>query len=139
MSTLDRNKSTARRWLDLVSAGDLTQLKAVTSPDWVMLGGPPNLPPGHAGLDELFRTIGPVQQTWEVEQILAEGDLVAVRAINHCTQESFLGVPGRGIEQIFAATFLLRIVDGRVIQTWRTADDLGRLLQLGAHIEAGAA
>jgi len=37
------------------------------------------------------------------------------------------GVPGGGIH---------RVVDGRVAETWRCADDLGRLLQLGARIGA---
>ena len=44
------------------------------------------------------------------------------------------GSPG---VQVFTATFVLRIVDGLVAQTWRNADDLGRLLRLGARIEDG--
>jgi len=28
-----------------------------------------------------------------------------------------------------------RIADGKLVETWRNADDLGRLLQLGARIE----
>ena len=45
-------------------------------------------------------------------------------------------MPGRGIRQVFAAIFIHRVVDGRVAETWRCADDLGRLLQLGARIGA---
>ena len=55
---------------------------------------------------------------------------------NSCEQQSFFGVPGRGIRQVFAAIFIHRVVDGRVAETWRCADDLGRLLQLGARIGA---
>jgi predicted ester cyclase len=44
-------------------------------------------------------------------------------------------VPGRGRRQEFSATFVFRIVDGQVHETWRNADDLGRVPQLGARIE----
>jgi hypothetical protein len=50
-------------------------------------------------------------------------------------QDSFLGIPARGRTQTFTATFILRIGGGKVLETWRNADDLGRLLQLGARIE----
>ena len=123
-------------FLDLVTAHDLDGLCALVTDDWTMHGGPPGLPPGRAGVHELFRHIGPVRQTWTVEDVVAAGDRVVVRGTNSCEQESFFGVPGRGIRQTFAAIFIHRIVDGRVAETWRCADDLGRLLQLGARIGA---
>ena len=42
-----------------------------------------------------------------------------------------------GVRQVFTATFVLRIVYGLVAQTWRNADDLWRLLRLGARNEDG--
>jgi len=138
-SALEQNKALACRWLDLVSAGDIDGLAALITPDWLMLGGPPDLPRGRAGLELLFATFGEISQTWRVDLVLAENDLVAVRATNYCTMGSFFGVPGRGIEQVFTATFVFEIRDGRIARTFRNADDLGRLLQLGARIEAGAA
>jgi hypothetical protein len=49
-------------------------------------------------------------------------------------QDSFLGVPAAGIEQIFTATFIFQIADGLVRRVWRNAEDLQRLLQLGARV-----
>ena len=77
----------------------------------------------------------PIDQTWTIEDVIAEGDKVVVRATNTCVQESFFGIPGHGRPQTFTATFIHRIADGKVHETWRNADDLGRLLQLGARIE----
>jgi predicted ester cyclase len=51
-------------------------------------------------------------------------------------QEYFLGVPAKGRTQIFTATFIHAIADGKVQATWRNADDLGRLLQLGARFQS---
>jgi hypothetical protein len=127
-------KELAVRWLDLISAGDVEELCRTTSPTWSMAGGPPGLPPGPDGIRALVASFGRIQQRWIIEDVIAEGDRVVVRAVNHCEQDAFLGVPAAGVEQVFAATFVFRIVDGRVEQIWRTAQDLQRLLQLGATI-----
>jgi predicted ester cyclase len=137
MSSTEENKMLARRWLALISAHQVEEICEMTAPDWRMHGGPPALTPGPEGVRELFRAIGPVDQEWTVEDVIAEGDKVVVRATNSCVQESFLGVPGRGRRQIFTATFIHRISGGKVVETWRNADDLGRVLQLGARIEPG--
>jgi predicted ester cyclase len=134
MCSIEENKRIARRWLDLVSAHEIEQICELTAPAWTMHGGPPNLASGHDGVRQLFRTIGPVDQQWTIEDTIAEGDRVVVRATNTCVQESFFGIDGRGKRQVFTATFTFRIVDGRVVETWRNADDLGRLFQLGARI-----
>ena len=131
---LDANKQLAVRWLDLVSSGDVDAICALTAPDWTMEGGPPDLPEGHAGVRALFATFGDITQTWHVDDVIAEGDRVAVRATNRCVQDSFFGVPAAGVEQVFTATFVFQIVDGVVRRVWRNAADLQRLLQLGARV-----
>jgi len=132
------NKLLARRWLELVSDHRVDELCATTAPGWRMHGGPPGLPPGPAGVRALFATFGPIDQHWTVDEVVAEGDVVVVRATNTCMQDRFLGVHGRGRPQTFAAMFMHRIADGLVAETWRVADDLGRVLQLGARIEPPA-
>ena len=135
MSTIDENKHLARRWLELVSAHRIDELCTTVAPTWTMHGGPPNLPRGPEGIRTLFGTFGPsIEQTWTVNAVVAEGDLVVVRATNRCTQESFLGIPAHSRTQTFSAMFMHRIVNGLVEETWRNADDLGRVLQLGARL-----
>jgi predicted ester cyclase len=132
------NKAVARRFLDLVAAHDIEALCALVTDDWTMRGGPPNLPTGPDGVRALFGSFGAIEQTWTVEDVVAEGDRVAVRGTNTCVMDSFLGVPGAGRTQTFTATFIHRVVGGRIAATWRNADDLGRLLQLGATIRPPA-
>ena len=103
-----------------------TACAAMTSENWVMVGGPPT-PTGHDGIRVLFEHIGEVDQTWTINDVIAENDKVVVRATNTCIQESFFGVPGAGITQVFSATFILQFADGLVINTWRNAADLQRL------------
>ena len=135
---MEANKKVARRWMRLISEHAIEEMCAMTADDWTMHGGPPNLPKGTEGVRALFRAIGPVQQTWDIDDVIAEGDKVVIRATNTCTQDSFFGVPAKGRTQVFSAMFILKIRDGIVQETWRNADDLGRLFQLGARIEPPA-
>ncbi|GAB3918168.1 ester cyclase [Larkinella terrae] len=134
MSVIEKNKELAQLWLQLVSEGKIEELCALTHPEWKMYGGPPVMPSGPDGIRFLFGTFDHVDQLWEVNLMLAEGDLVAVRATNTCLQNSFFGIPAQGKQQVFTSTFIFHIVDGLMIQTWRNADDLGRVLQLGAKL-----
>jgi hypothetical protein len=86
------------------------------------------------GIRALFRTFVQIEQTWTIDYVIAEADKVVVRATNSCIQDSFLDVPAHGKRQTFSATFIHRIGGGKIVETWRNADDLGRLLQLGARI-----
>ena len=135
MSSVEQNKRIAQRFLHLVSEHDVEALCGMVAASWTMHGGPPGLSPGPDGLRELFRTFGAIDQTWTIDDIIAEGDKVVARATNRCEQESFLGVASHGRRQTFSAIFIHRIADGTIVETWRNADDLGRLLQLGARIE----
>ncbi|KYF90920.1 hypothetical protein BE17_45005 [Sorangium cellulosum] len=99
--------------------------------------GPPALPSGPDGIRKLFGTFGAIEQEWTIEDVISEGDKVVVRATNTCNQASFLGIPSHGRKQTFTAMFIHQIADGKIIETWRNADDLGRLLQLGAWFEPG--
>jgi hypothetical protein len=135
MSKIEENKKIAWRWMDLISAHKIEEICELIAPDWEMHGGPPTLTRGAEGVRELFRTMGKINQTWTIEDTIAEGSKVVVRATNLCEQESFFGVSGSGIVQKFTATFTHLIVGGRILVTWRNADDLGRIFQLGGRIE----
>ena len=136
MFNKEDNKTVALKWLEYINGHQIEEICLITAPTWKMHGGPPNLPMGTEGVYQLFRTIGPIAQRFKVEDIIAEDDIVVLRTINNCIQESFFGIPGRDKMQTFSAMFMHRIVNGIIMETWRNADDLGRLFQLGARIEA---
>jgi predicted ester cyclase len=137
--SIEENKHLARRFLDYVSEHQIEELCEMVAPTWTMRGGPPNLPAGPDGIRTLFGTFTKIKQSWTIEDVIGEGDKVVVRATNTVIQESFFGIDARGKQQTFTAMFMFRIADGRIQETYRNADDLGRLLQLGARIVTGAA
>ena len=136
MIDIDANIQLATNWLHWIGTADVAAMLQTAAPEWQLHGGPPNLPSGPAGLCVLAAHLQDVEQTWTVDDVIAAGDRVVLRATNVCEQPSFLGVPAAGVRQVFTATFTFRISDGLVHEIWRNADDLGRLLQLGARIEA---
>jgi len=122
---MKNNKLIGRLWMEFIRKGDIEGICAVTAPDWTMHGGLSDLP-GEQPLRirKLFSLYRPGTERWNIEHIIAEDDLVVIRAVN--LDESN--------EPLFTATFIHRIVNGRIQETWRNADDLQRLLQLGANI-----
>ncbi len=74
MSSIEDNKTIARRWLNLVSEHKIEEICELTAPTWTMHNIPVELPPGPDGVRELFRTMGPIDQTWTIEDVIAEGD-----------------------------------------------------------------
>jgi hypothetical protein len=68
------------------------------SPGRTDLGARLPVPPRNA-----LATIGPIDQKWTIDDVVAEGDRVVVRETCSCEQESFFGVPARGTRQVFTA------------------------------------
>src|SRR5690349_3031745 len=137
-TTTENNKAIARRFLELVSEHNLDALCDMITPDWKMYGGLPNLPQGPAGMRQLFEHLSTVKQVWKINDMVAEGDKVVVRATNTCIQDAFFCVPGKGKQQVFTAMFMQTIVDGKIEETFRNADDLGRVFQLGGQVMSGS-
>ena len=136
--TIAYNKAIARRFLECVSAHDVDGILALITPTWRMTGGPPGLPPGEAGIRTLFASFGRIVQHWDIADVVAEGDAVVVRGTCTVEQDHFLGIYARGRQQVFTATFTHHVADGLIDRTHRNADDLGRLLQLGATFQPAA-
>jgi predicted ester cyclase len=67
-----------------------------------------------------------------VEDVVAGGDKVVVRVTYRGTdQGGFFGRPATGKRFVLTALYLLRVVEGRVVELWQEADRLGMMQQLG--------
>ena len=67
-----------------------------------------------------------------VEDILTEGDRVAVRVILEGTHTGQgLGVPPTGRRVSIQWIIILRMVDGQIVEAWNSYDQLGLLRQIG--------
>jgi len=68
-----------------------------------------------------------------VEELVAEGDLVAARFSWRGTHkgEAFLGIPPSGKAILVRGMEFFRLRDGRIVEHWDNVDELGMLTQLG--------
>ena len=69
----------------------------------------------------------------EIEDLIGDGDRVAWRLIVTGTHEGeFKGVSPTGKRVKFAAGYIFRVENGKIVERWTNFDRLGLLVQLGA-------
>ncbi len=113
-ATDERNRAVTRRLLeDLWSGGDLAVAEELFAPDLVHHMAPAGIAPGPAGQRAflaLMREKLPEMRT-QINQLIVEGDLVAVRWTRTARQPN-------GELRRFEGADILRIVDGKIVEIW---------------------
>lgn len=133
---LEANKDLVRRFTELANAADWDALADIVADDFTRhsaaTAGPPVTSRDQfVALQESFLSTFPDQRV-TLEQLIAEGDYVAVRALYTGTQTGPMGefpATGRAVEGPFIAVF--RIEAGRIAELWVEWDNLVMLTQLG--------
>jgi predicted ester cyclase len=70
---------------------------------------------------------------FEIEDMVAEGDLVCVRLTSSATQSGeFMGMPPTGRRYTIGEIHIFRIREGEIAEHWHQLDALGMLSQLKA-------
>jgi C-1 hydroxylase len=126
------NKALVQQLIDRWNVGDLAGMMSSWSPDMVHHSRGEDLSretvaAAMAGLMQSFPGL-----TFEVHEMIAEGDKVASLITLHATHTGeFMGVPPTGRTLEVTMMGLIRIVDGQVVEHWGAADGLALLQQLG--------
>jgi len=72
----------------------------------------------------------------EIENIFASGDFVAAQLRYTGTQESaFMEIPSTGKNIDYKGIFILKMQDGKIIESWGIEDDLTMMKQLGIELK----
>jgi predicted ester cyclase len=145
---IDDAKALAVRSIQIMSDGTREDFYAVCHPEFLNHEAKEEPPasrgrgPEAAYATALWLRDAFAELRWEINEVIAEGDLVVV----HCTMKGRHARPFAGydehaeIGQVFpptgrtfasTQTHWLRIAEGRVIEHWANRDDLGTALQLG--------
>ena len=134
--TLEENKAIARRYNEEIwGKGDLTVVDEIVSPDFFEHGTDMNGPNGvKQGAAFIHKTNSNIRIT--VEDQIAEGDKVMNRLEAHGI---YVGgrndVPDTAIGKQWSITrmfYVIRIVDGKIVEVWHAHDELVIMKQLGA-------
>ena len=137
VTTPEENKELVRRWFEALSSGGSEDVAALAAEDVVYHDPSPQEEPQTGGTEEWAsdreQDYPDLQVT--VEQIVAEGDLVASYQRYTGTQqgdvEDQLGIPATGLPTEWVSMATFRIECGKIAEIWTVADDLGRLQALG--------
>ncbi len=132
---LEANKALVRRVYVAFSGGDPADLDTVIAPDFAHHPLLPDENPGREGFKgvvKVFRTVFPDFDV-TLEDVVAEGDKVAIRGIARGTQRGdLLGIAPTGKPVAFAVADVYRIEDGMIAEGWHLEDYLSIFLQIGA-------
>ncbi len=138
MSTEEHNKAIARRLIEVSDQLAMGQdISAEVAELWDpnarhhAAGGPEM---DTAGYLQFLRALaaGFPHYHHKIEDQIAEGDKVATRLTLYGTHTgNFRGIPPTGKQVTIAGINIVRIVDGKVVEAWANADNLGLMQQLG--------
>lgn len=134
---IDENVALVLRAEAAWNAGDLDALDELFAPEATSHAEVPGLPPGLEGWKiahtNMMRALP--DRNVAVEDVVAEGDLVAVRCRFTGTNLGGLGwagIPANGRPIDIPVIGIYRIHDGRIVEHWALNDLLGLLRQAGA-------
>jgi steroid delta-isomerase-like uncharacterized protein len=127
-------KEVARRTLEeIFPANDAAAIVETTADDFVNHEAPPGTPPGPGSVIYFMQLLADAfsDQRWDVEQVMSDGDLVAVR----CTHSgrhtgTFFGVPATGRTFCYKQMHILRFENGKAAEHWAVRDDASLMRQL---------
>lgn len=130
-------KARVRQFYDeVVNTGDLDRVDEFCTEDFVDHEEFPGIPPDREGVKQFFAMTRAAFPDFrmDVEELIVEGDRVAVRATMSGThQGEFLGMPATGRRFSVIAVDILRIVDEeRAAEHWGVTDVMSLMQQLGA-------
>lgn len=132
----EQNKTLVRRLIDeVLNKGNFAAIDEIVAPTFVEHEElPPNIPPGIEGLKAFFAEWrrGFPDGNVTVEQLLAEGDLVACYEVWSGTHTGeFMGIPPSGKPVNFKVVDIVRIADNQVVEHWAVSDNLALMQQIG--------
>ena len=134
-SATEQNKATVRRvYQEFTNQRQLELAAELFSPDFVDHGAPETRR-GAEGVTEttrLFLAAFPDFQ-FEIETMMAEGDLVHVRGTITGTQQGpYAGLPASGKQARWSAMDDFRFENGKIVERWTERNRIALLRQLGA-------
>jgi len=135
MMTTEDNKALVRRFIDeIFLEGKPEAVDDLLADDFV----PHNLGKTGTGKSAMTDAIkrasaGLSDAQMTIEDVIAEGDKVAVRLTSHAVQTGpFMGLPPSGKPYTIEEIHIFRIKDGKVTEHWHQGDFMGMMTQLGA-------
>jgi steroid delta-isomerase-like uncharacterized protein len=132
--SIEENKAVVRRFVDQIFVrGDPGSVDELVAPEFVAHTWPSSGDPRGDLKRAMERVAGGLaDSSFEIEDMIAEGDRVAVRLTASATQVGpFMGLPPSGRRYSIGEIHIFRVRDGWIVEHWHQFDGLGMMHQLG--------
>ena len=138
--TIEVNKAAACRVLEEVfPANDETALRELMDDSFVNHEAPPGTPPGLGSVTMFMSLLAGAfsDQRWTIEQVIAEGDLVAIHCIHSGRHTGdYFGLPATGRQFAYKQMHMIKMQNGKGVEHWAVRDDAGLMRQLTGTAES---
>ncbi|GAA3244875.1 ester cyclase [Dactylosporangium siamense] len=123
-----------RDLLAAINEGAVDRIGPLVAEDFVDHGAPPWAPTGRAGYLQIMGFLtGVLRLRFELHEVVAAGDTVAVRATTHGVHNSdHLGFAATGRPYAMMTMHMYRSAGGVLVEHWGVRDELSVLWQVGA-------
>ena len=138
--SIEENKNIVRRYQEIYNSNNLDDLSDVVVLDVLTPKIMPNMPSGLDGAKAVHQKtlVGMPDFRTEIQDLIAENDKVVARVLMTGTHTGdFYGIPATGKHVEFTGVFIVRIVNGKIVEHWGEEDSYSLLLQLGLKLKAG--
>lgn len=135
VSTIEENRALVRRFIDeIFLQGKPDGVEDLLADDFVPHDWGKTGIGKSAMMDAIKRaSAGLSDARMTIEDMIAEGDKVAVRLTSHAVQTGpFMGLPPSGKPYTIQEIHIFRIREGKVTEHWHQGDFMGMMAQLGA-------
>lgn len=132
--SIEENKAILRRLgEELINQAKLETADEFYSSDSIDHTPAPGQVAGPEGVKRDFARIRAAFPDWrqEIEDVIAEGDMVVVRWRSSGTHSGdFMGLPATGIHASWTGVGIFRLAGGKIVERWSNWDALGLMQQL---------
>jgi len=132
--SIEENKDIVRRYQEAYNHCNFDALAEVVAADVLTPNIIPGMPPGLEGAKAVHQTtlLGMPDYHTTIEDLIAEGDKVVARVTMAGTHTgNFWGIPPTGKRVNLTAIYIVRILDGKIVEHWGEEDGMAVLKQLG--------
>ncbi|MFI5170957.1 MAG: ester cyclase [Chitinophagales bacterium] len=132
----EKNKSIAIQFYsDVINEGDTVVMHLIMAENFVDHYADPALPKGIEGFQQFLTMVATAYPDVQVsvEEMIAEGDKVAVRLTVSGTQTGMLlgKIPPSGNHAVWTGIDILKIENEKITERWSERDLLGMMKQIG--------
>ena len=135
------NKEVVRQWFSALDAQDYDVFTILMDEQFVVPARIIDGPDRAVGRNATFEVIRRYYRsfpdyTHDIEEMIAEGDRVAVRVALRGTQlGEYSGIAPTGRQVSYAGTYMVTVIDGVLTEVWSLDDEINLRSQLGMELE----